>query len=94
MKDLDKAAFNIQFRGGGGATMEFYGYDRKDGDSYGPCFWIKLTTNNHYMNSRIWVSSENSQERDLDTEHNFSTQTQLCMTKWINIHFDHSGLME
>ncbi|CCF48197.1 hypothetical protein NDA11_000947 [Ustilago hordei] len=75
--------FNVQWYQGS-VQMSYSDFDKEKG-----CFKITLK---HYDNDslRIWVSAENSKERDLDTWNRGETSTTLC-TKWVHIHIKSDG---
>ena len=75
--------FNVQWYGGN-LEMRYSDFDKEKG-----CFKITLKHVDD-DNRRIWVSAENSKERDIDTwKHNKTSKT-LC-TKWVHIHVKHDG---
>ncbi|KAJ1579833.1 hypothetical protein NDA14_000373 [Ustilago hordei] len=68
----------------GDVEMSYSDFDKEKG-----CFKITLkhSSTDAY---RIWVSAENSKERDLDTWKRGETSTTLC-TKWVHIHIKYDG---
>ncbi|SOV02124.1 uncharacterized protein UDID_18964 [Ustilago sp. UG-2017a] len=75
--------FNVQWYEGK-VQMSYSDFDKEKG-----CF--KITLEHHSDDDlRIWVSAENSKERDIDTwKHNKTSKT-LC-TKWVHIHVKQDG---
>ncbi|KAJ1026080.1 hypothetical protein NDA18_003740 [Ustilago nuda] len=64
--------------------MGFSNFDHEKG-----CFKITLKHTSDDI-SRIWVSAQNSKDRDLDTWKRGETSTTLC-TKWVHIHIKNDG---
>jgi len=79
MKDPSHS-FRIKYPGAGGAT---FGYDDYDPDT--GCYTISLNVDEDHGKWRIWVSDEDGDDRDVDTQHQNSPSTRIC-TKWAHIH--------
>ncbi|SOV04127.1 uncharacterized protein UDID_19642 [Ustilago sp. UG-2017a] len=70
--------FNVQWDKGT-LQMSYSDFDKEKG-----CFKITLKQSVG-SSGRIWVSAENSKERDIDTLKYYETSKTLC-TKWVHIH--------
>ncbi|KAJ1023889.1 hypothetical protein NDA13_004723 [Ustilago tritici] len=75
--------FSVQWYQGS-IQMSYSDFDKKTG-----CFKITLKHSND-DEARIWVSAENSEERDIDTLKHEETSKTLC-TKWVHIHVKYDG---
>ncbi len=77
--DKPTDAFKLNYLGTG-LSFVFEDYDAPSG-----CYNITLRRENTESSWRLWVSKEDSKDRDLDTKHSQDTSTRFC-TKWMHIH--------
>ncbi|SAM82731.1 related to Mig1 protein [Ustilago bromivora] len=75
--------FSVQWYQGD-VQMSYSDFDKEKG-----CFKITLKHSSD-DDLRIWVSAENSKERDIDTWKREETSKTLC-TKWVHIHIKYDG---
>ena len=66
----------------GGVGLIYQNFDNSTG-----CKDIIVKTGKSHW--RIWVSDEDGDDRDIDTQHYIFTSNRLC-SKWIHIHISHS----
>lgn len=68
----------ITYIGHDRVKLRYYGYDHETG-----CYNIHLTSYGGDT-GRIWVSDDDGEDRDIDTENYVETGKRLC-TKWAHI---------
>ncbi|SJX63463.1 related to Mig1-Mig1 protein, induced during biotrophic phase [Sporisorium reilianum f. sp. reilianum] len=80
-----KDAFKITYFMDGATVQLIYSdYEEATG-----CYQIKLRGSENGK-WRIWVSDDQGNDRDIDTEHHPETSGKLC-TKWSHVHVKHDG---